>query len=155
MDEPGGMSTETAQQRYRRLHPGRVAASQAAYKAKNRKKLAAYDVAYKAKNRKRIHRQALNRKYGLTPEGYDCLLSLQNHACGCCGRTDPGRSNSTHFMVDHDHKTGQVRGLLCYPCNSAIGKLGDSIEGLQRALNYLTNAETKTQQLLDQHSAEA
>ena len=39
--------------------------------------------------------------------------------------------------IDHNHDTGRVRGLLCQGCNSALGVLGDSVEGLQRAIKYL------------------
>jgi protein-arginine kinase activator protein McsA len=45
--------------------------------------------------------------------------------------------SNTIVCIDHDHKTGQVRGILCTGCNTAIGKLGDSISGLKRAVNYL------------------
>jgi hypothetical protein len=43
------------------------------------------------------------------------------------------------LAVDHDHATSKIRGLLCSVCNIGIGKLGDSIAGLQRSLDYLTN----------------
>jgi hypothetical protein len=43
--------------------------------------------------------------------------------------------------VDHDHETGAIRGLLCKHCNSSLGKLGDNLEGLMRAVDYLKNAE--------------
>lgn len=52
--------------------------------------------------------------------------------CGICGK-EP-RSG---FVIDHDHKTGRVRGLLCQRCNSGLGSLGDSIEGLKAAIAYL------------------
>ena len=45
------------------------------------------------------------------------------------------------LIFDHDHDTNQFRGWLCYQCNTAIGNLGDSIEGLKRALRYLENCK--------------
>jgi hypothetical protein len=45
--------------------------------------------------------------------------------------------------IDHDHKTGQVRGLLCSGCNTGLGHLGDDIQGLKRALEYLENPTFK------------
>jgi hypothetical protein len=41
------------------------------------------------------------------------------------------------FHVDHCHETGKIRGLLCHSCNTGIGKLGDNLEGLQKAVSYL------------------
>lgn len=52
--------------------------------------------------------------------------------CECCGRPSTRRLN-----LDHDHKTGLFRGWLCYSCNISIGHLGDDLEGVQRAVNYL------------------
>ncbi len=51
--------------------------------------------------------------------------------CECCGQV-PKRWN-----IDHDHKTGAFRGWLCIGCNTAIGKLGDTVEGLKQAVAYL------------------
>ncbi len=55
--------------------------------------------------------------------------------CDCCGSRlkDGPRQN----QIDHDHATGKIRGVLCPSCNTGIGKLGDNIEGLRRALAYL------------------
>jgi len=58
-------------------------------------------------------------------------------ACQCCFNV------VDHFVLDHDHKTGDFRGWLCRNCNQGIGKLGDNTEGLQRAINYL-NKNSKT-----------
>lgn len=44
--------------------------------------------------------------------------------------------------VDHCHDTGRVRGMLCHGCNTALGKLGDNVAGLRRALEYLTKEAT-------------
>lgn len=73
-------------------------------------------------------------KYGLTPEAFAELTRKHGAACALCQST-------TRLSVDHDHATGQIRGLLCAGCNTAIGRLGDSITGLQRALRYLEAAE--------------
>lgn len=45
--------------------------------------------------------------------------------------------------LDHDHKTGCARGYLCNGCNRGLGMLGDSIEGLTKAINYLKNPIAK------------
>jgi hypothetical protein len=82
----------------------------------------------------------LRYKYRITEEQYDLLLSEQGGACAICQSTNPGGRHRTHFMVDHDHGTGQVRGLLCQKCNAGLGALGDDIDGLMRAVAYLSRS---------------
>jgi hypothetical protein len=58
------------------------------------------------------------------------LFEKQNGLCAICQQEKP-------LVPDHKHGTTEIRGLLCSSCNTGLGKLGDSIEGLQRALDYL------------------
>jgi hypothetical protein len=55
--------------------------------------------------------------------------------CECCGASPKAEHHGLH--LDHDHQTGAFRGWLCGRCNSAIGLLGDTIEGVDRAIVYL------------------
>ncbi|AGF91552.1 hypothetical protein PRRG_00043 [Prochlorococcus phage P-RSP2] len=57
-------------------------------------------------------------------------------ACACCGKTDK------KLTWDHDHKTLKERGWICHSCNLGIGKLGDNIEGVLKAYNYLIKNST-------------
>lgn len=77
--------------------------------------------------------QNLRRRYGIGVEAYEALLAAQNGKCAICGRLPRMR----RLAVDHDHQTGRIRGLLCMPCNMALGKLGDDVAGVTKALNYL------------------
>jgi Recombination endonuclease VII len=56
--------------------------------------------------------------------------------CECCGQP-PKDGRGQYVVLDHDHATGAFRGWLCWHCNTGIGKLGDTVEGLERAVNYL------------------
>lgn len=76
----------------------------------------------------------LLRKYGLSLEQYDDLLATQGGVCAICKRPPQG-TFSLH--VDHDHRTGRVRGLLCFRCNNALGDLDDDPSLLRAALRYL------------------
>lgn len=76
------------------------------------------------------HRQ---RKYGLSLEGLAQLKEQQNNQCGICGCW----LTEGLLVVDHDHDTGVVRGLLCRWCNLAIGFLKDDAELVERAVSYL------------------
>lgn len=70
-------------------------------------------------------------QYGLTAAQVE---EMKKGGCHICGR-------HVRLAIDHDHDTGAVRGVLCHACNTGIGKLGDSIEGLERALEYLKRHE--------------
>lgn len=74
-------------------------------------------------------------KFGLTPQEYNTLLDLQGGGCAICG-LKPGEQKR-RLNVDHDHETGEVRGILCSRCNSGLGVFGDNEEGLLKALEYL------------------
>lgn len=76
---------------------------------------------------------ALKRKYNITVEEYNSMMHLQENKCAICG------DMSEKLCVDHDHKTGKVRGLLCSNCNTSLGKFKDSIQILKNAISYLTD----------------
>jgi hypothetical protein len=76
--------------------------------------------------------------YGLTREQVSQMLNEQEHKCALCSvdlQMKQGFKDSAH--VDHCHTTGTVRGILCGNCNTSLGKLGDSVESIQRVLDYL------------------
>lgn len=78
-------------------------------------------------------RRHLLKRYGLTPEGYSKMLAEQGGACATCG----GKDTDRHLAVDHDHISGRVRALLCWTCNTGIGKLRDSPALLRLAASYI------------------
>lgn len=83
---------------------------------------------------KRWSREATLRKYGITTEDYEAMLAGQGGVCLICGRAPKARS----LNVDHDHKTGKVRGLLCHQCNRhLLGALERYPRRVPRALAYL------------------
>ena len=76
------------------------------------------------------------KRYGITVADYDAMVERQGNRCACCGATSPG-ANRVAWLVDHDHTTNAVRGLLCYLCNTGIGMLGDDLDGVLNAVAYL------------------
>jgi len=83
-------------------------------------------------------RRALDRlkKYGLTQDAHAELLKNQNYKCAVCGATkENSLGNVLH--VDHCHKTGKVRGLLCDRCNKGLGMMRDSIVNIKSLVVYL------------------
>lgn len=81
-------------------------------------------------------RRSVLKKYGLTEEHYQALLAAQSGMCAIC--KNPGQRR---LCIDHDHVTGQVRGLLCDHCNRALGSFNDDPALLQTAANYLTSVK--------------
>jgi hypothetical protein len=76
----------------------------------------------------------LKRKFGITQERYAELLAAQGGGCAVCRRkAKPGRS----LHVDHDHATGEVRGLLCFSCNAALGHLADDPDRIHALSRYI------------------
>lgn len=70
--------------------------------------------------------------YGLTPEDVNKLLSGQNDACPLCYAVLGDK-----YVVDRNHRTGKVRGLLCPSCNQALGKFQDDASIIREAIVYL------------------
>ena len=77
----------------------------------------------------------LKQKYGITLDDYNTMFTQQNGCCSICGKHQSEISRT--LAVDHCHTTGKIRGLLCMPCNLAIGKLNDDITLLKNAIKYL------------------
>lgn len=105
-----------------------------AYTDEEKKK--AYFRAYYQRNkpayRDRCRRQQLKR-FGLTPEDFQDVLDEQGGGCAICGRS----ARVTRMAVDHNHRTGEVRGILCTRCNTALGMFDDDPETLLEAAAYL------------------
>jgi hypothetical protein len=77
------------------------------------------------------------RKHGATLEHYEVMFAEQGGKCAICGSSESKNKRSKRLYVDHCHATNRVRGLLCLPCNSAIGFMEDDVARLQKAIAYL------------------
>jgi hypothetical protein len=75
------------------------------------------------------------RRFGITEAELDALLAAQKNCCAICKSAKPYGSGD--WAIDHDHVTGQVRGLLCSKCNLALGLLGDNPKVIASALRYV------------------
>ena len=101
---------------------------------------------YREDGRKQIsdRRSYLKRKYGITLEEYDQKLAEQGGVCAVCGR-EPRPDISLH--VDHSHTTGNLRGLLCFPCNVAIGLIREEHDRLDAIRRYLDDHDPEVLEL--------
>lgn len=108
---------------HRRMHRGRENAA--------RRRNSTY-VKYRSSN--------LKKNYGLSIADYEAMLKAQNFQCAVCGREDNENHRSGRkipLVVDHDHETGKVRGLLCGSCNRGLGDFRESVTAMVRAIRYL------------------
>jgi hypothetical protein len=95
---------------------------------------------YACKECMAIHTRKWNlpAKYNLSVEKFNQMLIQQNNCCACCqNEFDLKGKQKNRPHVDHNHKTGEVRGLLCSLCNMAAGKVKDSSKIAQNLTDYL------------------
>ena len=101
----------------------------------NREKTMKQTLEYERNNREQRYGYTLKRNYGMTLVDYQTMLSNQDSRCLGCSRHESDLKR--RLFVDHDHKTGKVRGLLCDACNKALGDVGDNTEILGNLIKYL------------------
>jgi hypothetical protein len=124
--------------RLRRENP----AAYAAYREKEKLRVRAWNAA-NPERRKAIQNNwkrknpEKRRAWDRTSRGLPLPTRATPALCECCGRP-PGKRA---LNLDHCHRTGKFRGWLCDNCNTAIGKLGDDVFGLQRAIHYLETCD--------------
>lgn len=97
---------------------------------------ATHNRAVKKERSKRTAEKRDENVYGLKPGGFEALLEVQGGKCAICQRAT---GKTRRLSVDHDHTTGWVRGALCRPCNTLIGRARDSVDFFLRAADYLKN----------------
>ena len=80
---------------------------------------------------------ALKATLGISREEYLELFRKASYRCEICGGQNEKQPRSRSLSVDHDHKTGKVRGILCHACNSGLGYFEDNSPRLRKAAEYL------------------
>lgn len=99
--------------------------------------------AYRSRNpeRAKMHRlrHTLKAKFGMTIEEYECLYNAQNGLCAICGKPEIATQNGRvkRLAIDHCHKTGKIRGLLCLHCNVAIAMIDEDEQAMVAAIAYV------------------
>lgn len=107
------------------------------WRKKNKSQYNNYIAFWRSRNPTKQHATDIKRHYGLTGPEYEQLLKDQNNSCWICLASHNPDQKRGRLYVDHDHKTGKVRGLLCGGCNSALGHFKDNVEILEKAIQYL------------------
>lgn len=131
----------TYDESYRAAHRDKYRAYAKAYYYAHREKVRAYQNArlkeraeYLSNHKEEYRTQYVLRVYKLPREDFDTLLKNQGGSCAICGSLDWG-GRTPH--IDHDHKSGKVRGILCQSCNLAVGFVRNSPEIATAMAKYL------------------
>lgn len=100
---------------------------------------AAYAKEYRAQNPDRMKEISLQKKFGITLAEYVAMAVAQGGKCAICDHpeTEMRGGKVKALAVDHDHETGQIRGLLCVACNTGLGKMKEDRSVLLSAIRYL------------------
>jgi hypothetical protein len=130
-----------------------------AWGKRNRNRTRLYNMRYRQKNRERCREwrrryavkhptwqraKALWVRYKLTLIQWDRMFKKQGGVCAICKRLTKNPGKGKPLVVDHDHLTGKVRGLLCHNCNLTLGKFEDRPEWFENIARYLRVHAVKT-----------
>lgn len=140
---------------WKKRNPDKVKANAKRYAVKNAAKLKKYRELnkhvhrtylklwarrFRAKpgNRENIRHRQIIRRYGLTQEQFAVMLKKQGSRCGVCRKSiKPAHRGKDAACIDHCHKSGKVRGLLCFNCNCGIGQFKDKPALLRKAIKWI------------------
>lgn len=113
----------------------------------NKEAIALRTKAWMVANRTKI--QGNQRRYntGVSKELFSVIVALNNGKCGICAKPLDFSPSHKRVHADHCHSTGAPRGVLCARCNVGLGLLGDNVESIRRALEYLTNPPARLAEL--------
>lgn len=134
---------------YRLQNPERIRELKRQFRRDNPDKIREYRRRYSIAHPKddmQRRNARLKNYYGITLDDYNTLLAEQNEVCRICGLPERILDHRTkkpkYLSVDHDHITGQIRGLLCGNCNKNIGVI-ENKDFMKKAISYLKYYKNK------------
>lgn len=118
-----------------------IKARNAAWQRENKDKRKLYQLRHRQKlGPAKIREKEVLRIYGLASEQLEEMKARQKGVCAICEKSTEWESKKGELVIDHDHKSGKVRGLLCHPCNTALGLMSDDPQRLRAAADYIKRA---------------
>jgi hypothetical protein len=135
--------------KYRLCHTERIKEQTKIYYHKHKERLNAYSTLWQKQHKEARKQQHYKKKYGITLEDYNKILDSQSGICAICQQTEVISTGKTKKInplgIDHCHKTGRIRGLLCSKCNIGLGFLEKLTVPIERYFNYLNQNKEKNQ----------
>ena len=123
-------------QTWKKNNPDKVREYNQTWKKNNPDKVQEYSAKYRKNNPDKVRDNSIRQSWGFGADHYDSLIAEFGGKCECCGTTKDLR-------LDHCHKTGLIRGVLCNTHNLGLGKIGDSIEDVRALLYYMEKQERR------------
>lgn len=120
---------------WRERNPEKRAEQKKRHYEKNKEKVLQRSKDWYYANTDRYRNRTMLRKYGITLKQCEALKEKQEYRCALCG--DHESANKQGLVVDHCHVSGEVRKLLCPPCNVGLGMFKDNPELLLKAADYI------------------
>jgi len=127
------------QKKYAQENKEKIAARKRKYIVEHPEKVKPYRQKYYQEHKVRAADLRLRRRFNISLEEADALLIKQQHKCPICKKS----LTETKRCVDHDHKNGEVRGILCRTCNAGLGQFMDDAKLLENAAQYLKKQMTE------------
>lgn len=138
-------NVEVARERERaaaKKYRAKRAAYMRVWRQRNLQKVRGWNRRYREQNPRLVKNGQMRAMFGITLDQYEAMHSEQGGVCACCGLPESAIHNKTRapkrLSVDHDHATGEVRGLLCGRCNTALGLLDDDPSKIRALIAYLS-----------------
>lgn len=126
------------QKNYKKNNPEKYKASQKKYRDTHKEEIHQRFVEYKAGHPEVVRDNHIRSRYGISIDDYNKIFIKQDGRCAICGE-----NQSERLAIDHDHITGEIRGLLCRKCNLMLGYSGDNPGILRSAASYIELHDTK------------
>ena len=100
---------------------------------------------YRVENKEKLKLKArdwyLRNNFGISLDEYNEILKQQDYGCKVCSRKESKDSRRKVLFVDHNHKTGKIRGILCDSCNFVLGLMEDNVTNIRKLADYLEKTQ--------------
>lgn len=130
---------------WRREHKDLVNSRVAADREKDPEKYREYDRKWRAENRTKIRELDIIKRHNISYDEYKWMMEKQDGKCYICNKEETRKSRTSghicRLVIDHNHATGKIRKLLCHNCNVVVGHCKESVEFLQKTIDYLKEHE--------------
>lgn len=124
---------------YNKINKEKIIEQKKEWHRNNKEKNLRKNKEWREQNKDLIRNRRFERKYGITLEQYTFMLDQQNGVCKICKQPETRKlfGKVVALLIDHDHNTGKIRGLLCNKCNGMLGLSNDNPDILIAGAEYL------------------